>query len=116
MGYLTGPNDLNYTVHQLADLEKADITEQLTNKAMEIYENREKTFGPELLRELERVILLKTVDTKWIDHIDAMDELRRGINLRAYGRGIQSWNIVWNALICLNEMLNRFGLIQCVCC
>lgn len=86
MGYLTGPNDLNYTVHQLADLEKADITEQLTNKAMEIYENREKTFGPELLRELERVILLKTVDTKWIDHIDAMDELRRGINLRAYGQ------------------------------
>ena len=86
MGYLTGPNDLNYTVHELADMEKADITAQLTDKAMELYESREKLFGSELLRELERVILLKTVDTKWIDHIDAMDELRRGISLRAYGQ------------------------------
>ena len=86
MGYLTGPNDLNYTVNELADLEKSDITNQLIDKAMNLYSEREKLFGPELLRELERVILLKTVDTKWIDHIDAMDELRRGISLRAYGQ------------------------------
>ena len=86
MGYLTGPNDLNYTVNELADLEKSDITNQLIDKAMNLYREREKLFGSELLRELERVILLKTVDTKWIDHIDAMDELRRGISLRAYGQ------------------------------
>ncbi len=86
MGYLTGPDDLNYTVHELADIEKTDITTQLTDKAMDLYKSREKLFGSELLRELERVILLKTVDTKWIDHIDAMDELRRGISLRAYGQ------------------------------
>ena len=86
MGYLTGPNDLNYTVNELADLEKSDITNQLIDKAMNLYSEREKLFGSELLRELERVILLKTVDTKWIDHIDAMDELRRGISLRAYGQ------------------------------
>ncbi len=86
MGYLTEPGDMNYTVHELADMEKADLSSQLVDKALKLYEEREKLFGPELLRELERVILLKTVDTKWIDHIDAMDELRRGINLRAYGQ------------------------------
>lgn len=86
MGYLTGPDDLNYTVNELADMEKADISKQLIDKAMELYESREKLLGPQMLRELERVILLKMVDTKWIDHIDAMDELRRGISLRAYGQ------------------------------
>ncbi|PWL72315.1 MAG: preprotein translocase subunit SecA [Clostridiales bacterium] len=86
MGYLTGPDDLNYTVNELADMEKADISKQLIDKAMELYEGREKLLGPQMLRELERVILLKMVDTKWIDHIDAMDELRRGISLRAYGQ------------------------------
>ena len=42
--------------------------------------------GSELMRELERVVLLRTVDSKWMDHIDAMDELKRGIHLRAYGQ------------------------------
>ena len=85
MGYLTGPDDLNYTVNELADIQKSDITEELTDRAMKRYEEREQQLGEKMLRELERVILLKVVDTKWIDHIDAMDELRRGISLRAYG-------------------------------
>ncbi len=86
MGYLTGPDDLNYTVNELADIQKSDITEELTDRAMKRYEEREQQLGEKMLRELERVILLKVVDTKWIDHIDAMDELRRGISLRAYGQ------------------------------
>ena len=49
-------------------------------------ENREKVFGSPLMRELERVVLLKNVDTKWMDHIDAMEELKRGIRLRAYAQ------------------------------
>ena len=59
MGYLTGPDDLNYTVNELADMEKADISKQLIDKAMELYEGREKLLGPQMLRELERVILLE---------------------------------------------------------
>ena len=52
----------------------------------EIYENKEQSIGSENLRELERVIMLKTVDEKWMEHIDNMDELKNGIGLRAYGQ------------------------------
>ena len=63
----------------------------LTERAFDVYEQREKAFGltPEqvpLMREIERVILLRVVDEYWMDHIDAMTELRRGIGLRAYGQ------------------------------
>jgi preprotein translocase subunit SecA len=50
------------------------------------YEQKEQELGSELTRELERVILLRVVDQKWMDHIDAMDQLRHGIGLRAYGQ------------------------------
>ena len=53
---------------------------------MKIYDEKEEHYGEEMMRELERVILLKTVDRYWMDHIDNMDELRRGIHLRAYGQ------------------------------
>ena len=63
----------------------------MTERAFDVYEQREKAFGltPEqvpLMREIERVILLRVVDEYWMDHIDAMTELRRGIGLRAYGQ------------------------------
>ena len=50
------------------------------------YKSREEEFGEDRFREIERVILLQVVDTKWMDHIDAMDQLRQGIGLRAYGQ------------------------------
>ena len=53
---------------------------------MEIYDGKEQQYGDQLMRELERVVLLKTVDRYWMDHIDNMDELRKGIHLRAYGQ------------------------------
>lgn len=84
LGYITTPDDLHYTVNELADIQQEDVIRTLTERALKLYDDREKMFGSDMLRELERVILLKTVDTKWIDHIDAMDELRRGIGLRAY--------------------------------
>ena len=62
------------------------IIEELGNKVHEIYNNKEVEFGEEHLRELERVVLLKVVDQKWMNHIDAMDELKNGIGLRAYGQ------------------------------
>ena len=58
----------------------------LLKRGNELYEAREKEMGDELMRALERMILLRNVDNKWMDHIDAMEELKRGINLRAYGQ------------------------------
>ena len=86
LGWLTGETDYHYTRDELQDLDKEELKEDLKNRAMEIYERREKEFGEELMRELERVILLRVVDEKWMDHIDAMDQLREGIGLRAYGQ------------------------------
>jgi preprotein translocase subunit SecA len=71
---------------KLLSFTREELTEELTNIALNIYEKQEQQFGEEAIRELERVILLKVVDTKWIDHIDAMDQLREGIGLRAYGQ------------------------------
>lgn len=62
------------------------VKEELLNKTHQIYEAKETEFGTEQLRELERVVMLKIVDQKWMDHIDSMDELKNGIGLRAYGQ------------------------------
>ncbi len=86
MGWLTKEDDFQFTQQELEDAEQADLIETLTNRAMEIYESKEKQYGDPLMRELERVVLLKTVDRYWMDHIDNMDELRKGIHLRAYGQ------------------------------
>ncbi len=86
LGYLTGPDDLQYSVQERADMEKGDISSMLIERAMTLYEAREKEFGEQMMRELERVVLLRTVDSKWIEHIDAMDELKRGMGLRSYAQ------------------------------
>jgi preprotein translocase subunit SecA len=86
IGVITNENDLRYTIHELSSIEKSEIAQELTDRAIALYEKREEELGQEVIRELERVILLKIVDTKWMDHIDQMDELRRGIYLRAYGQ------------------------------
>ena len=62
------------------------LSEELKQKALENYANKENEVGKEQLPELERVVMLKVVDQKWMDHIDAMDELKDGIGLRAYGQ------------------------------
>ncbi|MGN0312692.1 MAG: preprotein translocase subunit SecA [Lachnospiraceae bacterium] len=73
-----------------ADVEgkgKDELIEELTNRAEELYRNKEAEFPEEeAIRELERVILLKVIDRKWMDHIDDMDQLRQGIGLQAYGQ------------------------------
>ena len=63
-----------------------ELVEELYNKVIENYTAKEKEIGDQTLRELERVVMLKVVDQKWMDHIDAMDELKDGIGLRAYGQ------------------------------
>ena len=86
LGYITDENDLNFEGQDLGMVEKSDITKQLIDKATKRYEEREEKFGSEIMRELERVVLLRNVDSKWMDHIDAMEELRQGISLRSIGQ------------------------------
>ena len=75
-------------LHSLKEekLNVEDVINELKDKIHEVYAQKEADFGSENLRELERVVMLKIVDQKWMDHIDAMDELKNGIGLRAYGQ------------------------------
>ncbi len=85
-GLITTEEDFKYTADELNDLDVKDIHTMLCDRALAFYEKREVELGSDILRELERVILLKVVDIKWMAHIDDMDELRKGIGLRALGQ------------------------------
>ena len=85
-GWVTTPDDLHFTKEELANTSKERITQELKEKAHTKYAKREEEFGSDIMREMERVMLLRSVDTNWMDHIDAMDQLRQGIGLRAYGQ------------------------------
>ncbi len=85
-GWLVGENDLCYTSQELEDMEREELCEMLADRAMKLYQAKETRYGEALMREVERVVLLQTVDRYWMDHIDNMDELRRGIHLRAIGQ------------------------------
>ena len=86
LGWLIGSEDLTFEDDELQSVTKADIISALNEKAAEIYQAKEEAYGSEVMRELERVILLKVVDTKWMAHIDDMEELKKGIGLRSYGQ------------------------------
>lgn len=85
-GLFTTDEDFRYSVEELNDISKKDIVEMLEKRAEEMYAKREEELGSEVLREVERVVLLKVVDTKWMAHIDDMDELKKGISLRSFGQ------------------------------
>ena len=68
------------------EVTREELKEMLLEASKKVYEVKEEKIGSEQMRELERVILLQVVDSKWMDHIDAMDELKQGIGLRAYGQ------------------------------
>ncbi len=74
------------TAEELANQTKEEVEELLLGRAQALYEQREALFGNELMREIERAVMLQVVDAKWMDHLDAMDMLREGIGLRAYGQ------------------------------
>ena len=86
MGWITGPDDLKYEPEDLEELSSDSIKEILKEKAHGIYRAKEEQYGPENMREIERVVLLRNVDSLWMDHIDAMDELKRGMSLRSYAQ------------------------------
>ncbi|ABZ83311.1 preprotein translocase, seca subunit [Heliomicrobium modesticaldum Ice1] len=74
------------TAEDLHEMEKEEVIAFFQEKAQERYSQREQELGLETIRELERIILLRVVDSHWMDHLDAMDHLRHGIGLRAYGQ------------------------------
>ena len=73
-------------VDDLKGKDPEEIVEAIYAKVVERYEEKEQILYPEQMREFEKVVTLRAVDSKWIDHIDAMDQLRQGIHLRAYGQ------------------------------
>ncbi|MCM3178960.1 preprotein translocase subunit SecA [Cytobacillus horneckiae] len=83
-GNLLREGDL--TVDDVRRLEADEVVEVIFAKIIEHYNEKEENMQPDQMREFEKVIMLRAVDSKWIDHIDAMDQLRQGIHLRAYGQ------------------------------
>ena len=83
IGIFLRPDDCTFTAEECDDLTAEQLTAEQAHK---VYDAKEQALTSPIMRELERVILLKNVDSKWMDHIDAMTELRNGIGLRAYGQ------------------------------
>ena len=80
------PGQVQLDDGRISSMTPEALGELMCEKAMDFYEFKEKDLGSHVMRELERVVLLKTVDQLWMDHIDAMQELRRGIGLNAYAQ------------------------------
>ena len=86
IGVFLRPEDCVFTPEECDDLTAEQLTNELADQAHKVYDAKEQALTAPIMRELERVVLLKNVDSKWMDHIDAMTELRNGIGLRAYGQ------------------------------
>ena len=74
------------SVEELENLSRVEVQDKLKQIAVDLYEERLKEIGEQTMKELEKAIMLRVVDSKWMDHLDAMDALKEGINLRAYGQ------------------------------
>ncbi len=86
MNWITVPEDFDWDDQKINATSRDDIAKMLIDRTIAVYNMRENTVGKEQLRELERVVLLKVVDTKWMAHIDDMDELKKGMGLRGYAQ------------------------------
>ena len=85
-GLLTTPEDFNYTDDELKKLDRSEIYEMLCDRAMALYNEKEETIGEERFREIERAVLLQNVDRNWMEHIDAMEDLKDSIRLQSYAQ------------------------------
>jgi len=95
------------TAEDLAKLEADEVRELLLEKALAEYERREAELGSERMRELERLVTLRVVDSKWMGHLDAMDQLRHGIGLRAYGQKDPLVEYKYEAYDMFNQMIEE---------
>ena len=89
----------------LENLPNEEIIESLYQTARKFYEQKEEEFTPERLREIERVVLLRSVDTKWMNHIDSMDHLKQGIGLQSFKQidPVQAYQMEGSAMF--NDMI-----------
>ena len=85
-GYLLTDSDLRYSSEELEDITVSDIKQFLYERADKVYASKEEMFGAEDMREIERVVLLRCVDRNWMDHIDAMDDLKGSVGLNSYAQ------------------------------
>ena len=85
-GILTSSDDFHYDEHELKKLNRDEILEELCQRATELYRQKEQTIGAERFREIERAVLLQNVDRSWMDHIDAMEDLKDSIRLQSYAQ------------------------------
>ena len=85
-GMFLTPDELKFTDEELQQYDAQGLIDLLRERASDVYTRKEQELGEPLMRELERVMMLRVVDEYWMDNIDAMQELRRGIGLRAYGQ------------------------------
>ncbi len=86
IGWLVTAKEFDLTKEDIDTLKPDEVKNRLKDRAEKIYNSKEKEYGSTVMREVERMVLLKNVDLRWMDHIDAMDELKNGIRLRAYGQ------------------------------
>ncbi len=92
---------------ELVKMEAEELREQLLALAMQGYQKREEEIGLEGMRELERMVTLRVVDEKWMNHLDAMDQLRQGIGLRAYGQKDPLVEYKYEAYDMFNQMIEE---------
>lgn len=85
-GWLCSSDEFQFTTAQLETVKPQDIADLLLDRAWRILAAKEEGYGTHIMRELERACLLQCVDTQWINHIDAMEQLKKGISLRSYGQ------------------------------
>ena len=85
-GLLTTPEDFQYSEAELKKLKKDDVFDVLSERAMKLYDEKEESIGEERFREIERAVLLQNVDRNWMEHIDAMDDLKDSIRLQSYAQ------------------------------
>lgn len=98
------------TLEELKEMSDDEIQEKLIKFAIDIYSDKEEAVGSEQMREIERVILLKVVDSKWMDHIDNMDHLKQGMGLRAYKQQDPAQAYQFEGSEMFDEMINSIKI------
>jgi preprotein translocase subunit SecA len=106
-GMLLTKNDLSFTSADFDRLKKQDIISLLEERLNEAYTRSETENTPEKMRDIERFVLLRTVDRYWMDHLDAMDDLRQGVALRSYGNRNPLTEYKFESFDMFDEMVNQ---------
>src|SRR5699024_12378756 len=103
------------TIEDLQGKDPTEMTPLIMEKVRIRYDEKEEELSEEQMHEFEKVVLLRTVDTKWMDHIDQMDQLRQGIHLRAYGQNdplreyqLEGYNMFESMIASVEEEVSKY--------